>query len=156
MRSWIALIASCFVVGLTAAGGCSSNVDPNAGTNATVTVGSGTVDPFACNNGAADGYCNPRGDLPETCECTDCQLTATCRGACTNDGTCTYNPESPAAGEDCTCDDCYGSHPECPPFASCNNDGTCDPDESSGCSDCDDPSTTSTTTSTGMGGAGGA
>lgn len=156
MRTWVALIASSVFVGLVAAGGCSIGEDPEAKASTTATVGSGTTNYFACNGGQPDGRCNARGDVPETCECTDCQLTAFCLNTCNNDGTCGFNPDAPVGGEDCTCDDCWGVHPDCPPFAECNGDGTCDPGEPPGCSDCATPATTNTTTGGGMGGMGGA
>ncbi|AKT39851.1 hypothetical protein [Chondromyces crocatus] len=154
MRSWLALLASCLFVSITAAGGCTGGDDLNADATVSVSVGGSTDTRFVCNGGRADGYCNARGGNPEPCECSDCTLTARCQQTCNNDGVCTYDPDNPS-DEDCTCDDCYGSHPRCPPLADCNNNGTCEPNEGAGCGDCDDPSTTTTTTTSGTGGAGG-
>ncbi|MCC6556047.1 MAG: hypothetical protein IT372_24060 [Polyangiaceae bacterium] len=142
MRSWIVFFALCGFVGFAAAGGCSEdkNLPLPSGTTGTVGTGAGGGGTGSgCNGNGPDGFCNLRGNDPETCACPDCEQSASCRGVCTDDGSCTYDPGSETNDEDCTCDDCYGQVSSCPPFpVGCpgDDDPSCTADEDCTCPDC--------------------
>ena len=140
MRSWIAFLALSGLLGFAAAGGCSDDTS-TATSGAPVTVGSGVGggNNFGCNGSGPDGFCNLRGNNPESCNCPDCAQSVTCRGVCPDDGQCAYNPEAETNDEDCSCDDCYGKVGSCPPFAvGCpdDDDASCTANEDCTCPDC--------------------
>jgi hypothetical protein len=90
-----------------------------------VSVGSGLS---SCNNGAPNGECNPSGNYPEDCECSDCEATAVCTGKCVDDNVCAFNPDTyDGTGEDCSCPDCYYKVNFCAPYP-CDQDGNCECD----------------------------
>jgi hypothetical protein len=143
MRSWIVFLSfsASAVFGLAAsAGGCSGD-DSNANTTGTVVIpaGAGGGTNFGCNGSGPDGFCNLRGNNPESCSCPDCAQSASCRGVCSDDGQCSYNPDAPTNDEDCTCNDCYGHVSSCPPYpVGCPGDENpaCTADEDCTCPDC--------------------
>lgn len=99
--------------------------DATSSAAATVTNGTGFNPP--CNDNHQDGYCNAHGATPESCECLDCSDTAFCKNGCVEDGQC-----NPGAGEDCTCQDCFGAHignDDCP-FSTMNGNPTTGPSSS--------------------------
>lgn len=143
MRSWIGVLALSGWVGFATAGGCSGDDTGATPSGATVTVGSGVGGGsyFGCNGAGPDGICNLRGKNPESCQCPDCEPSATCRGVCPDDGQCSYDPDTPTPthDEDCTCDDCYGQVASCPPApVGCPNDNNeeCTANEDCTCPDC--------------------
>lgn len=109
--------------------GCGDGLllEPSNTSSATSTASSGSgLSP--CNNGAPNGACNPAGQYPEPCTCSDCEATAVCTGRCNDDGVCSFNPETyDGTGEDCSCADCYYKVNVCAPDA-CNQDGDCECD----------------------------
>jgi hypothetical protein len=139
MRSWIVFLAASAFGAAASMGGCSGNDAASNNPSSTVSVGPGGTDPnLGCENRAPNGECNIRSATPETCECPDCVEAAACRGTCSDDGACSYNPGAETNDEDCTCDDCYGKHSACPPFGGqCNGDEPgCQAGEACTCPDC--------------------
>jgi len=142
MRSWILVLTACAFAGFATMGGCSGdNVAPlNPGSTVGVGTGSTGSHALGCNGSGPDGFCNARGQNPESCACPDCAETAFCRGTCSDDGACGYTPDSdPPSDEDCTCADCFAAHSACPPYKSgCNDtdEGACSPEEDCTCAAC--------------------
>ncbi|NUO47817.1 MAG: hypothetical protein HOV80_03060 [Polyangiaceae bacterium] len=119
----------------------------------------------ACNLDRRDGYCNARGQNPETCECLDCITWAMCTGKCVDDGTCNMGENA----EDCSCADCNPG-PNCvnanpdqgpgpdqgPAPASTTDTSTTDASTTGSPASTTDATTDASTTGSGMGGQGGA